>query len=147
MINIKNIKEDRKNISGFTLIEFLIVVGIIVILSSLLVLAINPGSQLQKARNAQRETHINAIHLALVEYRAREGYFPPCVTTSSSDVDGCSATLVPTYIGEIPKDPSEDCQDPTGYFVKKIKKTSDTDILGVRAECAEGGEVIEIGVW
>ncbi len=135
---------NKRNISGFTLIEFLIVVGIIVVLFSLLVLAINPGSQLQNARNAQRETHINAIHLALVEYRAREGDFPPCVTTSSNDVDGCSDAIVPTYISEIPKDPSENCQHPTGYFVKK---TSDTDILGVRAECAEGGEVIEVGVW
>lgn len=50
-----------KYILAFTLIEFLLVVGIIVILAALVILAINPQKQLADMRNAKRESDIRTI--------------------------------------------------------------------------------------
>ncbi len=129
---------------GFTLIEFIIVVAIIVVLSSLVVISFNPAEQMKKARDKQRETHVNAIYLALMEYKSREGEFPACVTSTPADVYGCLADLVPDHIAELPEDPKSDCPHQTGYFAKK---DSVTGIAGVRAECYEGEDEIEVGSW
>lgn len=46
---------------GFTLIELLIVIGIISILSSAIIVAINPSRQFKLARDTKRTTDIEAI--------------------------------------------------------------------------------------
>ncbi len=133
---------------GFTLMEFLIVIGIIVVLVSAIVFAMNPGKQLEKARDKQREAHINSIYLALIDYRSREGGgdYPGCVGTTASDVSSCSGDLVPDYLVEIPEDPDSSCEHKitTGYFAKE---EASTGRIGVKAMCAEGGEEITVGNW
>lgn len=47
--------------AGFTLIEILVVLGIIAILAAIVIIAINPAKQFAQARNAQRQSNINAI--------------------------------------------------------------------------------------
>ncbi len=129
---------------GFTLIELLIAIGVIVILSTILIISISPGQQMQKARDKQREGHISAVYLALIEYKSKEGGFPSCVTTTASDVKNCENDLVSEYLAELPEDPSSGCEYDTGYFVKK----DDTiDRIGVKAMCVEGEEEITVGNW
>ncbi len=134
----------KKYTKGFTLIEFIITIAIIVVLSSMVILAINPISQMRKARNNQRDAHVNAIYLSLMEYRSREGDFPACVTSTPSDVYACLADLVPTYIASLPEDPDSGCEYQTGYFVKKSDATGR---VGVSAQCAEDGLIITTGTW
>jgi prepilin-type N-terminal cleavage/methylation domain-containing protein len=134
----------KNNKKGFTLIEFLIVIGIMVLLSAILVISISPGQQMQKARDNKREAHISAIYLALIEYKSKEGDYPACVGTTESDASSCSGDLNPDYIFETPEDPDSDCEYTTGYF---IKKDATTDLLGVKAMCAEGEEEITVGNW
>jgi prepilin-type N-terminal cleavage/methylation domain-containing protein len=144
----ENQRNNQRAISekGFTLMEFLIVIGIIVVLVSAIVFAINPGSQLERARDRQREAHINSIYLALIDYRSREGGgdYPACVGTTASDVSSCSGDLVPDYLVEIPEDPDSNCEYTTGYFVKE---EASTERIGVKAMCAEGDDEITVGNW
>lgn len=72
MNHIKNINKKfisdlrkRENKRGFTLLELLIVIGIIAILSVVLILVLNPTETLKKARDAQRMSDLNTLKTAL----------------------------------------------------------------------------------
>jgi prepilin-type N-terminal cleavage/methylation domain-containing protein len=105
---------------GFTLIEILIVIGMIAILASVVLIAINPLRQFAQARNSQRISNVNAILNAVGNRTAEhKGVFTdlsglcqtsiPATSTVMSgsayhgfDIRPC---LVPTYISELPYDP------------------------------------------
>lgn len=109
----------RSYFSGFTLIEILIVIGMIAILASVVLVAINPVRQFAQAKNSQRVSNVNAILNAIGNRMAENrGLFTdtasctvalPTNTTlmgnvsTAYDIRPC---LVPTYISELPFDPS-----------------------------------------
>lgn len=65
-------KENRRPVSrGFTLIELIITVAILAILVSIVVVALNPAEQLQRARDARRIADLDAIKTSLNLYLAQ----------------------------------------------------------------------------
>jgi type IV pilus assembly protein PilA len=109
---------------GFTLIEILIVIGIIAILATIVIIAINPARQFAQARDTQRISNVNAILNAIGQRIADnkgifEGTFTangatytcgPIPTTATTitwtmatditTATGALGCLVPTYLSQ-----------------------------------------------
>ena len=133
----------RKKLTGFTLLELLIVMGIIGILASVLVVGVNPGRQFAKARDTERETDLVGILSTVFQYASEHSgelpdtdgdpatsNFPTsytCIGTDAACFDLAGAgdtgeTIVPVYMVELPKDPRLATGQPgddadTGYLI------------------------------
>jgi len=68
---------------GFTLLELLIVIGILAILSTTIVLVINPAELLAKARDSQRISDLNTLKTAIAFYLS-EGEAPIFIGNSTT---------------------------------------------------------------
>lgn len=94
-----------KKLRGFTLIEILIVISIIVILSSVVITAVGPARV--KGRDAQRISDLKTIGIALALYKSANGKYPILTTwvrsTADSEWDTLRNPLAP-YI-KLPIDP------------------------------------------
>ncbi len=53
--------KNRRNLKGFTLIEILIVIGLIAILAAITIIALNPTENFQAARNSERQSEVSQI--------------------------------------------------------------------------------------
>ena len=107
---------------GFTLIEILVVIGILAILLAIVLIAINPQQQFRQANNTQRRSDVNAILNAVSSYAAQhKGQLPAGITSTAQPI-GSAATgevdlcldLVPTYIADLPIDPVDGSETPAG---------------------------------
>jgi prepilin-type N-terminal cleavage/methylation domain-containing protein len=108
---------------GFTLIEILVVIGMLAILTTVVLVAVNPLRQFAQARNSQRESNVAALLNAVTERIADNGglfvsssselttpscnFFLPIdarnINKTQLDLRSC---LVPSYLPELPYDPS-----------------------------------------
>jgi len=79
----------KKKESGFTLLELIIVIGIIAILSVALVIVLNPAETLKKARDAQRISDLSTLKTAIGLYLTNTT--TPLLNNVAANA-GCKAT-------------------------------------------------------
>lgn len=160
MKQIKNVFFNKLNVArssqskGFTLIEILVVIGIIALLATIVIIAINPARQFAQARNTQRESNINTILNAIGQNIAdHKGVFdcagvntlPVGLATSSIDNGAGGAApkvdlscLAPTYVPALASDPTATSTIATGYFVS-------VDASGRVSVCAPSANEAALG--
>lgn len=115
---------------AFTLIEILLVIGIISVLASIIIIAINPTKQLADARDTQRRSDVNTVLNAVYQYAIdNKGHLPSCIATTSKNIcvggsgctgvtDGCDLdVLTTTYLVNLPVDPSGALGNDTMYDI------------------------------
>ena len=153
----------KKQKSGFTLLEILLVIGIIAILAGIVIVAINPSKQLATVRNTQRKSDIKQVANAITQFYIDKSYYPASTTLSTTtlkeicNTGSVSATttavtgvtcaslclinlseLVPTYITAIPNDPGTTTT--AGYSVMLVNKQP-----AISAPLAELGVRVVVG--
>ena len=132
---------------GFTLLELLIVIGILAILSTTMIIVINPAEMLKKARDSQRMSDLNTLKTAIAYYltNASTIYMGPTQTGSAVATTTCGSwsTATSTFsnayavdgngwvpinfaglsggspIGSLPRDPNQSAYNanPSLYYV------------------------------
>jgi type II secretory pathway pseudopilin PulG len=141
---------------GFTLIEIVTSVGVVVLLMVAVIIILNPTAQFAKGRNAQRKANLNMMINAIGQnvadnkgsFSCSSGSIPTSTTrmASSSGNYNIAPCLVPTYLPSLPHDPSTSTAKwvstssyDTGYT---IVRSATTSRVTVSAPAAELGETI-----
>lgn len=141
-----------KHSKGFTLIEMLVVLGILAVLLTIVLIAINPAQQLMSTRNTKRNADVNQILNAVDQYFIVRGSMPAGITTTAktltsvagaTNIDICT-DLVDEFIAAMPVDPTTgtytDCTDySTGYTIQKSSGSNNR--ITVSAPSAESATI------
>ncbi|MES2436848.1 MAG: prepilin-type N-terminal cleavage/methylation domain-containing protein [Patescibacteria group bacterium] len=138
---------------GFTLIEVLVVIGIIAVLATVVLVAVNPGRQFAQARNTQRISNVNAVLNAVGQniadnkgtFTCAEGALPATATIISSSAYDIRDCIIPNYMTDIPVDPSNGSITSTEYTTGyTILQDATTKRITLTAPSAELGEIISV---
>lgn len=153
---------------GFTLIEVLIVIGIIAVLAAVVLVAINPARHFAQAHNAQRATNVEALLNAIGQRSIdNKGVFagtftaqsvtytcPTLVAGTTYDIASSGggtidlSCLTPTYISvQLPTDPTvtgAQWASATNYDTKYTVLVDAGGRFTISAPGAELGQIISI---
>ena len=149
-------------LKGFTLIEILVVIGILAVLLAITLIAINPAKQFAQANNTKRSSDVNAVLNAVNQYAvdhkgdisaigipdSNSGPIVIGSDTAAGELDFCPE-IVPTYIAEMPVDPISgvwvSCTDYTsGYTIVQSVSDSRITVAAPDTEMPPANEAITV---
>ena len=136
-----------KNLKGFTLIEILIVIGLIAILAAVTIIALNPTASFQSARNSERSSELAQIHSGINRWVVEDDGSTANITHGVSDdaLPACPGTILITTTsiwsalttgGYVPTG----IQDPTNANYRICQATNNQ--LSLFAPAADGDLVV-----
>ena len=129
----------KNNNSGFTLLEILLVIGLIAALAVIVVVALNPAQRFEDARNSRRLSDIESILSAVQQYMVdHKGELPANITSSERQIgaagsscdigNGICSAMTPScadlasdlsaYLKELPVDPQNGDSQRTHYSIQ-----------------------------
>lgn len=126
---------------GFTLIEMIVVIGIIAAIAGVVLAVVDPMTQFQKANDGRRKSDLAQIQKALEQYYQDKGRYPTHSTSSPlyriKKFDGVTTDwgqAFTPYINVLPKDPNGSKNyvyySPTGGQSYYLYASLDRDGLG-----------------
>lgn len=135
---------------GFTLVEMLVVIGILALLAGLVIATLNPIAQFQKGRDAERKSDLSQIQKALEQYYQDTGSYP--ASNASFQIVGLNATAVPfgksdlndwPYMNQLPQDPDSNRtyvyyatnSNQTYYLYASLERSNDPQSCNGGAAC------------
>lgn len=129
-------KEEKKLMRGFTLIEILLVIGIIAVLATVVVVALDPATRFKDARDSRRLSDIQSILSAVQQYIVdNKGALPSGLDTTERQIGtggacsisgNCSVTTdacldmstdLARYLKSLPTDPQGGSAEATHYSI------------------------------
>jgi prepilin-type N-terminal cleavage/methylation domain-containing protein len=130
-----NISSRKTSPNAFTLIELVVVIGILAVLLAIVLIAINPAKQFKQANDTKRRSDVNAILNAIGQFSAdHKGVLPTGipvgVAADAVEIAGGAGTTIcsqisPLYISAVPIDPSQN-DDPITNCVTSTVSTGYT---------------------
>jgi type IV pilus assembly protein PilA len=132
--------QSAKSGAGFTLIEILVVIGLIAILAAVVIIAINPGRQFAQGRNSQRVSNVNAILNAIGQNIADNkgsftcpvnGFGTNAIDATVADISSTSTKadimpcIVPLYMSSVLVDPVTGSGNSTTTYVSGYQVSKD----------------------
>lgn len=101
----------KKQIKGFTLVELLVVIGIIAILFAVVLVAINPAKRFSEANNARRLSDVNSILNGVLNYTVdQKGSLPAGLKVVSTAGSENYIAVTPRIIGTSALTAAQSCQ-------------------------------------
>ncbi len=92
---------------GFTLVELVLVIGIISILFSVALAMLDPLGQIQKANDVRRKSDLSQIQKALESYYQDKGKYPATTGSPNYQMQSISwGTSWAPYMNLVPRDPN-----------------------------------------
>ena len=150
---------------GFTLVELLIVIGVIAILAAIIFEAVDPARRFAEARNAERWSSVNSILNAYlkstVDNRGTEPVtlvagtlymigtgtnFADCTQQDTTAVVNATALVTDGYLAAMPFDSKTTGADATKTYYYITKGTNGRITVGACTPEAAGGSTPTISV-
>lgn len=96
-----------ENKKGFTLVELLITMSIVIILATVAIGALNPIALIDRGRDATRKKDLNRIRTAMEEYYSDKGYYPGAdLVNQMNNKANCGKNIFQPWLAKWPCDPN-----------------------------------------